>query len=60
MQFKDAPLATLLVMTEGMDLEVRHTYYVRREGDVPEHLANFVPAFRIATEQGERWRVRGR
>lgn len=56
MKIEDAPTNTLLVMRERMEDEVRQTYYVRRNGDVPAHLSNFVPAFRIAVEQGGRWR----
>lgn len=56
MQIKDAPFATLLVMNERMGEEMRHTYYVRREGEVPVNLKNFVPTFRVACTQGLVWR----
>lgn len=53
MRIEDAPMHTLLVVREGMDEEVRHTYYVRRDGS--SHLSNFVPTFRVATTQGRLW-----
>lgn len=57
MRLEDAPMDTLLVMRERMDEEMRETFYVRREGNVPSNLANFVPTFRIACIQGLPWRA---
>jgi hypothetical protein len=53
-RLKDAPFNTLLVMREGMDEELRETYYVRRTGE--GRPPNFVPTYRLACLQGERWR----
>lgn len=54
MRLKDAPFDTLLVMREGMDEEIRESFYVRRPGDAK--LPNFVPTYRLACVQGCRWR----
>lgn len=54
MRLKDAPMNTLLVMSERMGEEIRETYYVRREGTGT--LPNLVPTFRLACVQGSPWR----